>query len=209
MLPLEEIKTYLPKYLSPESEEDLFYQLKQFPENMNDRLYTNYLLEPEVIYQGDGIKGLLVVNLPDPEIRPAQGMIFSNTCDVDKRNKRLFPSSLVYAPLFNLERYEKGLVASGILKEEGQIANHISAIKKQRITQVFYLPKGGALESESIVFLDRVNSCDNSFLSKENIKDIRLFALSNYGLYLFIFKLSVHFTRITEGIDRSSRSTPS
>jgi hypothetical protein len=209
MRPLEEIKTYLPKYLSPESEEDLFYQLKQFPENMNDRLYTNYLLEPEVIYQGDGIKGLLVVNLPDPEIRPAQGMIFSNTCDVDKRNKRLFPSSLVYAPLFNLERYEKGLVASGILKEEGQIANHISAIKKQRITQVFYLPKGGALESESIVFLDRVNSCDNSFLSKENIKDIRLFALSNYGLYLFIFKLSVHFTRITEGIDRSSRSTPS
>jgi hypothetical protein len=209
MLSLEEIKIYLPKYLSPESEENLFDQLKQFPENMDDRLYTNYLLEPQVIYQGDGIEGLLVVNLPDTEVRPARAMILSNTCDVDERNKRLFPSSLIYAPIFNLEKYEKGLVASEILKDAAQIQDHIDAIKKQRITQIFYLPKGGALKSESIVFLDRVNSCDNSFLSKVDIKDIRLFTLSNFGLYLFIFKLSVHFTRITEGIDRSPHSAPS
>jgi hypothetical protein len=209
MLSLEEIKIYLPKYLSPESEENLFDQLKQFPENIDDRLYTNYVLEPQLIYQGDGIEGLLVVNLPDTQIRPVRGMILSNTCDVDERNKRLFPSSLVYAPIFNLEKYQKGLLASEVLKDAGQIEDHIYAIKKQRITQIFYLPKGGALENESIVFLDRVNSCDNSFLSKVEIKDIRLFTLSNYGLYLFIFKLSVHFTRITEGIDRSPHSAPS
>ena len=209
MLSLEEIKIYLPKYLSPESEENLFDQLKQFPENIDDRLYTNYVLEPQLIYQGDGIEGLLVVNLPDTQIRPARGMILSNTCDVDEHNKRLFPSSLVYAPIFNLEKYQKGLLTSEILKDAGQIEDHIYAIKKQRITQIFYLPKGGALENESIVFLDRVNSCDNSFLSKVEIKDIRLFTLSNYGLYLFIFKLSVHFTRITEGIDRSPHCTPS
>ncbi len=207
MLSLEEIKIYLPKYLSPESEEDLFDQLKQFPENIDDRLYTDYFLEPEVIYQGDGIEGLLVVNLPDAQIRSTRAMILSNTCDVDEHNKRLFPSSLVYAPIFNLDKYEKGLIASEILKDEEQIRNHIHAIKKQRITQIFYLPIGGALENESIVFLDRLNSCDNSFLTGKRIKDIRLFTLSNYGLYLFIFKLSVHFTRITEGIDRSPHST--
>ena len=209
MLSLEEIKIYLPKYLSPESEENLFDQLKQFPENIDDRLYTNYVLDPQLIYQGDGIEGLLVVNLPDTQIRPARGMILSNTCDLDERNKRPFPSSLVYAPIFNLEKYQKELLASEILKDAGQIEDHIYAIKKQRITQIFYLPKGGALENESIVFLDRVNSCDNIFLSKVEIKDIRLFTLSNYGLYLFIFKLSVHFTRITEGIDRSPYCTPS
>lgn len=209
MLSLEEIKIYLPKYLSPESEQNLFDQLKQFPENIDNRLYTNYLLEPQVIYQGDGIEGLLVVNLPDTEVRQAPAMIFSNTCAVDERNNRPFPSSLIYAPIFNLEKYEKGLVASEILKDGGRIQDHIDAIKKQRITQIFYLPKGGAQKSESIVFLDRVNSCDNRFLSEASIKDIRLFTLSNYGLYLFIFKLSVHFTRITEGIDRSPHSTPS
>jgi hypothetical protein len=203
MLSLEEIRIYLPKYLSPESEENLYDQLKQFPENIDDRLYTNYLLEPQVIYQGDGIEGLLVVNLPDTEVRPARGMILSNTCDVDERD------NLVYAPIFNLEKYEKGLIASEVLKDEEQKRDHIYAIKKQRITQIFYLPKGGALENESIVFLDKVNSCDNSFLSEKPIKDIRLFTLSNYGLYLFIFKLSVHFTRITEGIDRSPHPTTS
>jgi hypothetical protein len=209
MVSLEEIKIYLPKYLSPQSEENLFDQLKQFPENIDDRLYTSYLLEPQLIYQGDGIQGLLVVNLPDPQIRPAPGMILSNTCAIVDSNKRPFPSSLVYAPIFNLEKYQEGLLASKILKDPGQIEDHIHAIKKQRIIQIFYLPKGGALENESIVFLDRVNSCDNSFLSKVEVKDIRLFTLSNYGLYQFIFKLSVHFTRITEGIDRSPHCTPS
>jgi hypothetical protein len=208
MISLENIEIYLPKYLSPDSEKHLFEQLKQFPENIDDRLYTSYSLNSDIIYQGDGINGLLVVNLPDSEVKKVPAMIFSNTCDIDERNKRLFPSSLVYAPIFNLEKYKKGLVESKI-KDPEAIENHINSIKKQRITQIFYLPKGGDLQNESMVFLDRVNSCDGTFLEREEIGNIRLFTLSNYGLYLFIFKLSLHFTRITEGIDRSPQSTPS
>jgi hypothetical protein len=207
MVSFEDLQIYLPKYLSPESEKSLFEELKQFPGNIDDRLYLgSQYLEPDIIYQGDGIDGLLVVNFPDTEIKKAPGMIFSNTCDIDERNKRLFPSTLVYSPIFNLEKYRKGLIDSKI-KDARSIEDHISSIRSQRITQIFYLPKGGALSNESIVFLDRVNSCDNTFLEREKLRDIRIFTLSNYGLYLFIFKLSVHFTRITEDIDRSPHST--
>ena len=207
MIPFEDLQIYLPKYLSPGSEQSLFEELKQFPENIDDRLYLSpEYLEPDIIYQGDGIDGLLVVNLPETEIKKVPGMIFSNTCDIDERNRQLFPSTLVYSPIFNLEKYKEGLIESKI-KDERSIEDHISSIRKQRITQMFYLPKGGVLSNESIVFLDRVNSCDNSFFEREKIRNMRLFALSNYGLYLFIFKLSVHFTRITEGVDRSPHST--
>lgn len=209
MISIEDIQIYLPKYLSPESEKSLFKELNNFPENIDDRLYLSpQYIEPDIVYQGDGIDGLLVVNLPESEIRKAPVMIFSNTCDVDVRNRRLFPSTLVYAPIFNLEKYIEGLIEAE-LKDTRSIEDHISLIKKQRITQIFYLPKGEALRNESIVFLGRVNNCDNTFLEREKIKDMRLFTLSNYGLYLFIFKLSVYFTRITEGIDRSPLSTTS
>jgi hypothetical protein len=207
MISIEDIQIYLPKYLSPESEKNLFKELKHFPENIDDRLYLSaQYIEPDIVYQGDGIDGLLVVNLPETEIRKAPVMIFSNTCDIDQRNRRLFPSTLVYSPIFNLEKYKKGLIESK-LKDAVSIEDHISLIRRQRITQIFYLPKGEALGNESIVFLGRVNSCDNTFLEREKIRNMRLFTLSNYGLYLFIFKLSVYFTRITEGIDRSPSST--
>jgi hypothetical protein len=206
MFSLEDIDIYLPKYLSPQSEKKLFEELKQFPENIDDRLYMTYSLDPDIVYQGDGINGLLVLNLPNPEIKTAPSMVFSNTCDIDHRNKRLFRSSLIYAPIFNLDKYKIGLIDSKI-KDPMAIENHINLIKKQRITQIFYLPKGGNLQNDSIVFLDRVNSCDNVFLEREKIRDMRLFTLSNYGLYLFIFKLSIHFTRITEGVDRSTPTT--
>ena len=152
MVSFEDLQIYLPKYLSPESEKSLFEELKHFPENIDDRLYlSSQYLEPDIIYQGDGIDGLLVVNFPDTEIKKAPGMIFSNTCDIDERNKRLFPSTLVYSAIFNLGKYREGLIESKI-KDATSIEDHISLIRKQRITQIFYLPKGGALSNESVVF---------------------------------------------------------
>ncbi len=88
------------------------------------------------------------------------------------------------------------------IKTTQSIKQHINTIKRQRITQIFYLPKGKHLQEESIVFLDRINSCDNRIISSEKINDIRLFTLSNYGHYIFLVKLSMHFTRIYENVDR-------
>ncbi len=38
MISVEDIQIYLPKYLSPDSEKSLFKELKQFPENIDDRM---------------------------------------------------------------------------------------------------------------------------------------------------------------------------
>jgi hypothetical protein len=103
--------------------------------------------------------------------------------------------------MFSLENYKQELILEKI-KDEKSINNHIEDIKKQKITQILYLPKGAKLPEDCIVFLDRVQHCDNKSVSRNGISNQKIFVLSNYGFYLFLIKLSIHFTRIQEKVDR-------
>ncbi len=211
MIDFSEIENYLPKYLSKEANENLFAELESFPENIDDRIYTNYLSQQQIIYQGDGISGLLTINLPDTKVNAAPGMILSNTCDLDVANERLVESRLVFATIIQLDKYKKLLLKQYVeagKKTEESINGHIDRIKKQYISHIFYLPAGESLEHDSIVLFDRVNSLPNSIIVRDDIPQKRLFTLSNYGFYLFLYKLSIHFTRIRENVDRKGEQSP-
>ncbi|MBK0370568.1 hypothetical protein [Flavobacterium agrisoli] len=200
---LDDFKLYLPKFLSAESDKELFDSLRGFPNNIDSRIYTNYLTNSDIIYQGDGIEEMLCVNLPDATIKPVPSMILSNTCDVDLTNVRNFPSQLVYAPIFNLEKYQNSLYKNSEKAKE-QIDSHIQSVKDQKITQIFYLPKVQGKMDDSIVFFDKVCNFPNKLVPRENLKDRKLFTLSDYGAYLFLLKLSIHFTRIQDKVERKS-----
>ncbi|MFA6569722.1 MAG: hypothetical protein WCT77_00590, partial [Bacteroidota bacterium] len=120
---------------------------------------------------------------------------------------RNFPSQIVYSPIILLSNYKKLLLDSGALNLE-QIDKHILDIKKQRIIQLFYLPKYDDYLEESIVFFDRVNHVDNKYISRNDIRKLRIFTLSNYGHYLLLFKFSMHFTRFNDQVDRKSLNQP-
>ena len=205
MITFDEIKKYLPHYLSSESQDKLFGDLRKFPDNFDKRIYSTTLLVDDIIYQGDGIDNLPVSNLPSANIKELPVIVFSNTCDVNNQNRRFYESRVIYSPIFRLDKYKqmliKEFVDTGKHKAEA-INGHIDAIRDQLITQILFLPKGGKLLNDSIVFLDRVNNYPLSELSIEDIKRKKLFVLSNYGLYIFLIKLSIHFTRIQENIDR-------
>ncbi len=49
----EDIKVYLPKYLSAESQKELFMELSNFPDNGNKSYYTDMFSESESLLQGD------------------------------------------------------------------------------------------------------------------------------------------------------------
>jgi hypothetical protein len=198
---IDDFKLYLPKYLTPESERDLFEGLNQFPANIHERFYTTYRRSDLVVYQGDGIKDLLIINLPKTENRLGNGMIVSNTCDIDLRNPRINETRVCYSPIMNLKKY-KDLLSQKLSGNSQKVDNHINRLKRQEISHIFYLPKGGDLKEESFIFLDRIINCANSCIDRIKIKDTRLFTLGNLGFYIFLFKLSVHFTRVNEKIDR-------
>ncbi len=197
----DDIKIYLPKYLTPELQKKLFRDLNQFPENIDNRLYSSECIEQDIIYQGDGIKDLLVVDMSRKEFKNKDSMIFSNTCDIDIRNTRFFSANIIYSPIVKLEDYINK-VLNRTSKTEDEKKSHINSIKKQEISQMFYLPEG-KIDYEGLVFFDTINSCQNKLLNRDNLNTKRIFSLSQYGHYLFLFKLSIHFCRISEKVERT------
>ena len=67
---------------------------------------------------------------------------------------------------------------------------------------MFYLPPGLRLEEEWIALFDKVVNHNANALNFNELLKNRLFTLSDYGFYLFLFKLSIHFTRLREGVVR-------
>lgn len=207
MIDFEDVRKYLPQYLSDFANENLFSELKNFPGNIDGRLYTSVLKNESVIFQGDGLRGLLHIELPSTEPKKVNGMILSNTCDIDQNNVRLIGSRIVHAPIVNLQKYYEMLLKLFVdtnKKSINIIEQYISSIKKQYISHIFYLPRIDGVIEESIILFDRVTTLPSDYLPESEITSQRLFTLSDFGFYLFLFKLSVHFTRVRENVSRNS-----
>jgi hypothetical protein len=195
----EDFRAYLPKYLSADAQQNLFAELSQFPENIDQRLYSDRRKADPTIFQGDGLRELPITNLPDTQIRNASRvMVISNSCDINIQNKRVLGPKLMYCPIISLLKYEDAVHRSGNTVP----ANHFEDVKRQRISSLFYLPQYDHLK-ESIALLDRIVHYDVAALNIEDVVTSRVFTLSDYGFYLFVFKLSIHLTRIREGIGRT------
>lgn len=196
---MNEISLYLPKHLSPEQHDKLYSNVVDFPQNIDaGRYYGSYGIDPSIIYQGDGLEGLKIIDFDTKETFESPCLIISNTCDADLKNKRMIPSHIIYAPIIQVKKYMEMLKRREISEE---IRNgHIDAIRKQMITQIFYLPEFNF--PESIVFLDRIQACPNNLVDRENLESVRRFSLSQYGHYTFLYKISMHFCRMNDGVVR-------
>ena len=192
----DDIKDFLPRYLTEESTQVLLQQIDDYAkEGTTNKVYAYPLSNDETIFQyklnEDG-KGSAATKY-------APCIILSNTCDISFDNTRKRPINVCYAPLIELDRFYNAL------KEQfgkDRADNIVNDVRKQKITDTLYLPVGGKLKKEHIVFLDKISSIDNRLVSRKNLGETRLFTLSNFGFYLFLLKLSINFTRIQERVDR-------
>ncbi|WP_314206323.1 hypothetical protein [Capnocytophaga bilenii] len=199
MTSFEDIKKYLPQYLSDRDAKQLFSALKDFPNNIDERFYSNYSLDDNILYQGDCLKDIPAFNLPDTRTKLSQSMAISNTCDMDLSNKRLWNTRILFSQIILLEKLEKGLCQRF---PKDRVTNYINSLKKQQITNAFYLPKSKNLD-EAVAFFDYTNSFDINYIDRESLKERRLVSLSNYGFYILLLKLSIHFTRVQEKVERN------
>jgi hypothetical protein len=197
----DELRQFLPTFLSQGSQKAFIDEIKYFLTSQPKPFYTSALANTAILFQGDGLNGLSIINLPDPTIKTGSALLLSNTCDMDPSNRRLFNSSLTYAPIFSLQRY-----IGALLKQfpEDRINTHESDIRQQLITQIFFLPKGGKLHEDSIVFLDRIVSAPSTTINVDKVPQDRLFTLSDFGAWLLALKLSIHFCRIRDRVDRNA-----
>src|SRR6266540_2685270 len=93
----DELHQFLPTFLSQGSQDAFIDEIKYFLASQQAKpFYSFALTEKSILFQGDGLSGLSIINLPDPTIRPGSAVLLSNTCDMDPSNRRLFDSSLTY-----------------------------------------------------------------------------------------------------------------
>lgn len=197
----EEWDIRLPSYLSEDTAKELFQDLKDYPNNLG-RIYTS-LINGAYLYQGDGVRGLPMIHLPDTKIEQFPVLVISNTCDTDPENKRFDSPRLIYCPIVKLDRYRRFLESKKI--SSTRIDQYFASIRGQEITTRFYLPVGVGLNEECVAFLDNVINCSANELPAEDVKKNRIFSLSQYGWYILLIKLSIHFTRVREGVNRSHK----
>ena len=193
------IQEHIPYYLSQESKDNLVKALKDFPKNTP--YYTN--LYPNETLQGDGWSALGLINYETGERKKVRGIILSNSCDIDLKNKRDIPVKLVFAPIIKLKRYARLLELAKIPKEK--IKGKFDSIRNQKVTTLFYLPKGAGLDDEHAALLDDIHSIPLLEFSDQEDRT-KLFTLHQVGFYLFLLKLSVHFCRFHEEVNRDEAS---
>lgn len=196
------IGEFLPKYLSGDSYEELKKELIKFPTNgTKSSIYTGARGFEGFLLQGDAINDVEYFHSGTGEKQRVPVILFTNTCDMSPENKRLFSSCVMFAPIMKLEKYRDTLLMKGEL-EKSTVENHIREIKQQKCTSVIYLPQGSGLDYEGIVFMDRMTS---RVITEDLLSQFcksRIFTLSDFGFYLFLLKISIHFSRIHERIDR-------
>lgn len=213
-MPDDELKAYIPKFLPSGEQDELFYGLKQIvddKESYSQRLknfYATYGARKEpYLDQGDCLDGMSIFNLPSSDSRQGYGFVLSNSCDISSENKRDIPMRLLYAPVINLEKYVLLLKQKNVYRE-GWIEN----VRQQKITHLFYLPKGAGLGLgyEAIVPFDHILSIDKDLIQVDTIKEKRVFQLSRVAWYILLIKLTHHFARANEDLllNRSPSHNP-
>lgn len=150
--------------------------------------------------QGDGWRGFQIFSFKTGNASAARGIVLSNSCDVSQENARALPPNVTFAPIVRLSKIIERFEAHGLDGEK--VRSRLSDIKAQRVTNIFYLPADGLLEEDHVALLDDLHSMPIEIHRQAAEK---LFTLSMAGFYLFVFKLSVHFCRLHEDVDRSPR----
>lgn len=195
----EDFRLFLPKYLSDEDQTKLFEQLRVFEKYPDGAFYAAQLLKTKKRFQGDGYSDLEMPKYETKEFVKIKAFLISNTCDADDDNKRLYHTSLVFCPIIDIGKYEAVLKKNS--SNHAKVEQHIKDIQAQKISSFFYLPPNKSLQG-SFIRMDQLFSIPASMCSVEEIHAKRLFVLSNLGHYLLLFKLSVHFSRVQEGLKR-------
>jgi hypothetical protein len=192
----EQIKLFLPKYLSPSEKSQLYSELSKFPDNTNFYLTDDSLKDD--LLQGDGWRGFVAIDFASGSRKFVSGIVLSNSCDISPENHRDIPVKILFCPLIELAKYQDMLKSIG--KNPDQILSITSSIKKQQVTSMFFLPEHAGVIKESIILLDDIHAQPlASFVASERSS---LFTLSQFGFYIFLLKLSIHFSRFQEGIKR-------
>ena len=200
-LDIESLQRQIPYYLTSKDRQVLVNELKAISRGGTVDYFlgqTRDTFKSDML-QGDGWRGFQLFMFDTGKRRSVQGLVISNSCDVDPNNRRDLPARVIFAPLVKLATYEALLGRRNI--KQRKIDEKLAAIRAQKTSSLFFLPSGGPLADDHIVRLDDAHSMPVAAHSAATDRE-KLFTLSNTGFYMLVLKLSIHFCGLQEKVNR-------
>lgn len=198
---MEAFERFLPYYLTQGNKAALKKSLDDFKSAQRVEYFLGAKEAPEHILQGDICSGLPIINYETGEKRFITGVILTNTCDMSPDNNRDVPAKITFVPIVNLNGYKNMLIKGGM--DVAIAESKIKSIKDQSVTNMFYVPNFfNDKNEEGLALLSDASTISYELCIDKNKEFCRLKSLSNFGFYLFIFKLSLHFCRFQEEVQR-------
>lgn len=184
----------IPHYLSNKDKDKLFSELAGFPENQN--MFCGPL--EDGLLQGDVCDGLEVINFHNGHRSTVRAIVLSNSCDIDLSNRGTENRKIMFCPVITLRRFADYLVEIGATQQ--QIDGTLFSLRKQLSTNNFFIPRKEGIIEDSIVMFDDIYSQPMQTVIER--PPARRLSLNQYGYYIFLVKLSIHFLRVQEGVIR-------
>lgn len=200
-LDIESLQRQIPYYLTSKDRQVLINELKAISRGGTADYFlgqTQDAFKSDML-QGDGWRGFQLFMFDTGKRRSVQGLVISNSCDVDPNNRRDLPARVIFAPLVKLANYEALLGKRNITQRK--IDEKLATIRAQKTNNLFFLPSGGPLTDDHVVRLDDAHSMPVTAHSAATDRE-KLFTLSNTGFYMLVLKLSIHFCRLQEKVNR-------
>ena len=100
------------------------------------------------ILQGDEWRGFQLFKFDTGERRSVQGLVMSNSWNVEPGNARDIPARVIFVPLVNLAACGSALRASGT--EAKRVDEKLAVVRAQKTTNIFFSPAGEPLAEDHL-----------------------------------------------------------
>ena len=194
----EDLTTGLPAYLTAADQAAITRGLRDFTRSQRLAAFYYPTRDPGPL-QGDVWGRVDVFDFSTGERKRVRALLVSNSCDISAGNERYLSPKVTVATVIPLGAYHQLLLTNGL--SEQRVSDHLRQVRAQAVTQLFYLPDGAAINGEHVALLQDLHSLPTQAMAEDPPKP-RLASLSQCAFYLLLFKLSVHFCRFLEGVDR-------
>jgi len=194
----EDLTTGLPAYLTAADQAAIARSLRDFAQSQRLAGFYYPTSDPEPL-QGDIWAHINVFNYVTGERKRVRALLVSNSCDITAGNERILPAKVTVATVIPMDAYKQLLLQNGL--SDQRVNDHLKQVRAQAVTNLFYLPECADIGREHIALLSDLHSLPMQAMAEDSPK-LRLASLSQTAFYLLLFKLSVHFCRFLEGVDR-------
>lgn len=123
-------------------------------------------------------------------------LILNNTCDLQPGRSQF----ISIAPALDFVSFREK-----VAEERGDIraAGYIDAVRRNKVSELFYINPCPGHEEGIIVFLDRISTLSSSIYERKIAENGRLASFTQNGFFLFLLKLTNHLARAeTPDVDR-------